>query len=127
MESSWSPPTSSTKRANRPGVSAVARGWARCWRSRNSAATARDGRRSPRNARSVRQDHELHGHATLGGVRQLRVGDGPEADRVDARHLDTVLHEVAPDRFDAALAQLDVVVARTLGVGVTLELDQHLG
>src|SRR5437879_3269762 len=43
MESSWSPPTSSTKRPRRRAVSAAARGRARCCRSRKSAATARNG------------------------------------------------------------------------------------
>src|SRR5216117_4574094 len=43
MESSWSPPTSSTKRPRRWAVSAAARGRARCCRSRKSAATARNG------------------------------------------------------------------------------------
>src|SRR2546426_2565400 len=43
MESSWSPPTSSTKQPRRRAVSAAARGRARCCRSRKSAATARNG------------------------------------------------------------------------------------
>src|SRR5213080_1317063 len=43
MESTWSPPTSSTKRARRLAVSAVARGRPRCCRSRKNAATARSG------------------------------------------------------------------------------------
>src|SRR5438093_6545589 len=43
MESSWSPPTSSTKRPRRRAVSAAARGRARCCGSRKSAATARNG------------------------------------------------------------------------------------
>src|SRR4029077_5329677 len=43
MESSWMPPTSSTKRVSRPAVSGSARGRARCWRSRKSAVTARSG------------------------------------------------------------------------------------
>src|SRR4029450_13791485 len=41
MESSWRPPTSSTKRRSRPGVSPCVRGCVRCWRSRKRAATAR--------------------------------------------------------------------------------------
>src|SRR5262245_6996837 len=40
MESSWSPPASSTNRTSRPGVKARARGRVRCWRSRNSVVTA---------------------------------------------------------------------------------------
>src|SRR2546429_5792315 len=48
MESSWSPPTSSTKRPRRRAVSAAARGRARCCRSRKSAATARNGTGRPR-------------------------------------------------------------------------------
>src|SRR5882762_5761821 len=43
MESSWRPPTSSTKRPRRRAVSATARGRARCCRSRKSAATAPKG------------------------------------------------------------------------------------
>src|SRR5256885_11062703 len=48
MESSWRPPTSSTKRPRRRAVSAAARGRARCCRSRKSAATARNGTGRPR-------------------------------------------------------------------------------
>src|SRR4029453_9422532 len=41
MESSWRPPTSSTKRRSRPGVSPCVRGCVRCWRRRKGAAPAR--------------------------------------------------------------------------------------
>src|SRR5262244_3723923 len=43
MESSWMPPTSSAKRPSRRGVIRADRGFARCWRSRNSVVTARSG------------------------------------------------------------------------------------
>src|SRR5439155_874759 len=42
MESSWIPPTSSANRRSRPAVSALARGRARCCRSRKSVVTARN-------------------------------------------------------------------------------------
>src|SRR5499425_1367273 len=43
MESSWTPPTSSTKWPSRRGVMRAPRGLARCWRSRKRVVTARSG------------------------------------------------------------------------------------
>src|SRR5215467_4779706 len=43
MESTWTPPTSSTNWPSRRGVIRVARGLARCWRSRKRVVTARSG------------------------------------------------------------------------------------
>src|SRR5215470_8224153 len=43
MESSWTPPTSSTNWPSRRGVMRTARGLARCWRSRKRVVTARSG------------------------------------------------------------------------------------
>src|SRR6266542_6460589 len=137
MESSCKPPTSSTKRTRRPGVSAVVRGRARCCRSRKSAVTAREGTvsvvartllraRHEDQAGSVREHQDFDGHPALGGVGGLRIGDGAQADGVDPRQLDPVLDEIAAYGLDAALAELHVVVAVALGIGIPLELHHQL-
>src|SRR5437763_1527832 len=72
MESSCSPPTSSTKRPRRRAVSAAARGRARCCRTRKSARTARNGRAEgdiPMEPTTYRM-HDETDVATIAAMRQ---------------------------------------------------------
>src|SRR5438128_1853242 len=120
MESSWSPPTSSTKRPRRRAVSAAARGRARCCRSRKSAATARNGtgRRGIRWRLSLVTDHAVHhdqGDLPTRQSDQARQPDGVRAgrrlDAVPPRPSEAPRPSSAPDesvsahgdRLDAAL------------------------
>jgi len=74
----------------------------------------------------IRQRQQLHGDSALAGIGHLRVIEDAEPDGLDARQLDSLLHQIAPHRLHATLAQLDVVLARPLRVGVALEFDHQL-
>src|SRR5439155_6212528 len=67
-------------------------------------------------------DQQLHGHLALLGVRRPLLSDGAETDQVDPRKLDALLHKEPANRFDAALAQPDVVRVRPDRVRVSLEI-----
>src|SRR2546425_10277795 len=115
MESSWSPPTSSTKRPRRRAVSAAARGRARCCRSRKSAATARNGtgRRGirwgvPPRERSSELRHDLFGEGVervpvVGAVAEGDVDAGAAGVAEGGDHLPGLLR-VAPQPARALAA-----------------------